>query len=172
MRWSKQKSMLEGRICDSLKGRVEFFSTRYRGTHDQEGRSWIVLDKKIVFDMCTLKWKVGYYGMTYQIRQINDCADCLDPEQKEGYYRAYDEADQIMHKKGIFSQYQFYNAVDEYLNLSIDDALKSDNILIKAFSMIDKRLGKRRLISYDTTTQHPFVQKLYQIRCEAEGIQT
>ena len=38
-KWSKVKKMLEDDcLCETLKGRVKFFNTRYRSAHDRAGR--------------------------------------------------------------------------------------------------------------------------------------
>lgn len=45
---------MESFICDSLKGRVEFFCSNYR-MHDGIGRAYITVDGNEVYNMCTLK---------------------------------------------------------------------------------------------------------------------
>jgi hypothetical protein len=56
MQWSKIKTRAESFICDSLKGRIEFFSTWYRNSgNDKIGRATILLDKKEIFEADT--WK-------------------------------------------------------------------------------------------------------------------
>lgn len=62
MKWSKLKKRLEDFICPSLKGRVEFWITSYRKTHDQVGRAYITVDGKEVINMCTLKKEIAIYG--------------------------------------------------------------------------------------------------------------
>ncbi len=52
--WSKIKKQLEGIICDSLRERVEFHCSNYR-MHDGIGRTYITVDGKEVYNMCTLK---------------------------------------------------------------------------------------------------------------------
>ena len=43
--WSAMRKVLEHEnICDSLKGRVQYFVTRYRESHDEEGRVAVRLD--------------------------------------------------------------------------------------------------------------------------------
>jgi hypothetical protein len=37
----------------------------------------------------------------------------------------------------------------DFLNLSIDDAIKSDNPIIRAFATLDRRFGRRRLGDFD-----------------------
>ena len=59
-----------------------------------------------------------------------------------------------------------------YLHLSIDDILASENVLIRAIGMLDRRLGKRRLPALAGSVNHPLVRLLYVFRCEAEGIKT
>lgn len=52
--WSKTKKQLESFICPSLKDRVEFYCSNYR-IHDGIGRTYITVDGKEVYNMCTLK---------------------------------------------------------------------------------------------------------------------
>lgn len=59
MVWSKTKKQLDSFMCNSLKGRVEFFCSSYR-MHDGIGRIYITIDGNEVYNMCTLK--AGYYG--------------------------------------------------------------------------------------------------------------
>lgn len=54
----------------------------------------------------------------------------------------------IVNKNGFFNEFDFYEAVNICLNISIEDAIKSYNILVKSLVMLDKRLGKRRLKIY------------------------
>ena len=50
MSWSAMRKLLEQEnICDSLKGRIQYFQTRYRGAHDQRGRVAVRLDGKEIF---------------------------------------------------------------------------------------------------------------------------
>ena len=43
--------------------------------------------------------------------------------------------------------------MESYLLLSIDDILASENVLIRAIGMLDRRLGKRRLRGLDPRTR-------------------
>jgi hypothetical protein len=55
--------------------------------------------------------------------------------------------------------------------MNIDDTIKSDIYIIRALSMIDRRLGKRRLITLSLSEdEHSLVKTLFLIRCSAEGI--
>lgn len=44
-----------------------------------------------------------------------------------------------------YSNYDFFLAATEYLQLSIKDAFESENYLIKVFAIMDRRVGKRTL---------------------------
>ncbi|MDM5212837.1 hypothetical protein QUF94_15530 [Peribacillus sp. NJ4] len=47
--------------------------------------------------------------------------------------------------EGIFAQYDFFNAVEEYFNLPIEISLKSDDMIIKILSLLDRRVGMHTL---------------------------
>ncbi len=57
----------------------------------------------------------------------------------------------------------------DYRNLSIDEILRSDDSLIRALGMLDRRVGKRRLAKMDLSEAAPLVKYLYLFRCEAEN---
>lgn len=55
--WSGMCKVLEqDNICESLKGRIQYFATRYRESHDQEGLVAIRLDDEEVFQSCFFEW--------------------------------------------------------------------------------------------------------------------
>ena len=58
----------------------------------------------------------------------------------------------------------------EYLSMSIDDILQSEEIIINALGLLDKRVGKRRLRNVDIKALHPIAQAFYWVRCESENI--
>jgi len=62
-RWSKWKKRIEEFICDDLKDRVDIHATVYRKTHDQLGKVWIELDKKVIFEANTLEWEMEYFTL-------------------------------------------------------------------------------------------------------------
>ncbi|HHN8282996.1 SF0329 family protein [Clostridioides difficile] len=78
----------------------------------------------------------------------------------------------MVNKNGFFNEFDFYEAVNICLNISIEDAIKSYNILVKSLVMLDKRLGKRRLknIYEDIEKENNLVKKFYNIRVESENM--
>lgn len=53
-KWSKVKKHLQSFICPSLINRVDFLIINYRKVHDNLGRAVITVDKKEVWNMCTI----------------------------------------------------------------------------------------------------------------------
>lgn len=170
MQWSQLKKRAEGFICASLQKELEFHSTRYQRAHDHTGRCWVTVEKREIFQACTVTWEGRYYGLAAQIRQMNQCQSYTDPQQREGYYRAYTDAETILHKQGIYAQHQFISALEEWTNISLEKALNSENALIRALALIDKRLGKRRLKQLHLSTdEHPLIRLFYELRRNAEA---
>lgn len=96
----------------------------------------------------------------------------LDDESFEEYLERDAKGYKIVNKNGFFSEFDFYEAVNICLNISIEDAIKSYNILVKSLVMLDKRLGKRRLknIYEDIEKENNLVKKFYNIRVESENM--
>ena len=173
MQWSKLKKNIESFFADSVKGRVELRSTRYHDSHDDEGRGYIVVDKEEIANFCSIsKWQAES-KVSNELRVISGATDFMNPEHKTNYYAAIKQTDTLLNIQGIHSQYGFYEALKDYLELSIDDALASDNTIIKALAILDRRLGKRRLLAQKNAYLTPeFMHKLFEFRCAAEGIKT
>ncbi|MNN07664.1 hypothetical protein D3C81_1204950 [compost metagenome] len=171
MQWSKMKKQLEERLCDSLKDHIRYQSTRYRGTHDQEGRAWVTYGKEIIYDFCTIRRSYKFNSLAYELRKKTNSLNWRDNKQADGYWEAYRQAEEQMEFEGEYSQYEFYNAVDQYINSPIDEAMLSDDPIIRALSMFDKRLGKRRLgINAIENNEKPIVKLFKTIRMQAEGL--
>lgn len=162
MQWSKLKQRIEERMADSLHGRVEVHSTWYRCLgHDRLGRTWITVDKQQVASMSDLPYYIDYRVLAEEIWVAKRLTD----------YR--DEAKAVLHAQGNYSRHQSNNILERYLLMSVDDVLRSDDILIRSLSMLDRRVGKRRLRMLQLgDDEHPLVRQFYALRCKAEGITT
>ncbi len=171
MRWSKLKQRVEDRMADSLQRRVEIHTARYRKADDSNGRLWFTVDKREVASMCDFRYRISHYEFANAIRVATGATDYHDPKQRAIYYSAEKQADVAMHEQGVFSRWQSNHILWDYLSLSIDVALQSDNVLVRALVMLDRRLGKRRLRTLQLgDDEHPLVRQFYDLRCEAEGI--
>jgi len=168
MKWSQLKKRIEATFADSVRGRVQVWNTRYRRSHDQEGEGWITIDKKRVYSMGTYTYFVESHREAERLQRERGCTDFRNPHQAPGYYKAWEEAEQFVHDKGIHPLWELNAALFAYLNMSIDRIASSENPIIRAFGMLDRRFGKRRLAALDVREEPPLVRLLYEFRLEAE----
>mgnify|MGYP006896097667 FL=1 len=73
---------------------------------------------------------------------------------------------------GIFDQRCFYNAFAEFDQQSIEMSLKSENLIVRIFAVLDRRVGKRRLaLMKETVAEEPDTfREFYAIRMKAEDL--
>ena len=73
---------------------------------------------------------------------------------------------------GIFDQRCFYNAFAEFDQQSIEMSVKSENLIVRIFAVLDRRVGKRRLaLMKETIAEEPDTfREFYAIRMRAEGL--
>jgi hypothetical protein len=89
----------------------------------------------------------------------------------EAYGKDDGLAQSLMSMAGEQSDYTAWDDLESYLSLSIDDALLSSNLLIRALAMADRRVGKRRLQTLRMgSREHVLVRKMFAIRCEVERV--
>lgn len=176
--WSGIKKRLEDEfLCDSLKGRVRYFITKYKKSCDESGRIAIIVDGKEVLQGSIFKYYKGYREIENKIkgelsipkRYWNGKEIVNDIENKE----AEDLVETIRLDEGIFDVWQFTDAVEKFLNSNIEENLYSDNPLIRLLAIVDRRVGKRTLSKIkDSISQQPvWLQYFYELRIEAERIQ-
>jgi hypothetical protein len=170
MHWSQLKKRIEALFADTVQGRVELHTTRYHKAHDQMGRGWITIDKVQIINMCDYNFECRQWEEASRLRQTSGNVDFRNPAHQEGYYQAYDQAQETLHAKAVFPRWEFTRSLFDYLNMPVTDILKSPNPIFRALGMLDHRVGKRRLTAVDVTNEHPLVQKLFAFRCEAEGL--
>lgn len=74
-------------------------------------------------------------------------------------------------KLGVFDQRCFYQAFEEFDNQIIDKSLVSDNLIVRIFAILDRRIGKRRFISMKDfmEEEQPVFQEFYAIRIHHKG---
>jgi len=180
LQWSKLKSTLESFLCKKLQGRIQIHATVYRKFHDQPGRVWITFDKQEMLSASDTAYATKHEMFYQQLLKKEDLLsipfnkdwnEMFHSVERKELLCASDVAEEIMKVNNIFESYHLYEPFMNYSSLSIEEAINSNNVITKAFSMFDRRLGKRRLrnlrFSHDT---HPLVTKFYKIRCDVEGL--
>jgi hypothetical protein len=163
MQWSRLKAHFLNHLAPSLRGELDVHVARYRKAHDEPGRMWFTLGKRQILQLSDSSFEYEYYGHVYDMKQLGS-------EVNE----AHDQARAIMTRKGSFARIDFAQALNEYLSLSVEDALASENVLHRALAVTDRRVGKRRLVVLAETLhlENPVVQILLRVRCDAESIRT
>ena len=75
-------------------------------------------------------------------------------------------------EQGAFDQKVFYEAFGIFDNQSIEKSLMSENPLVRIFALLDRRLGKRRLLALEDSMEQEldWVRAFYVIRMQAEGL--
>lgn len=162
MKWTKLKYLVEQRIAPSIRPRFAINSAAYGACSC--GHAWITLDKKVVANFCTRAfWNIP--------RKFDDSARkwvSKDPELTNGIPSPEDKK---LTNYGELSRQDAYHACWEFVHdLSIEEALSSDDPLVQSLSVIDSRVGKRKLKTIDVETLHPLAFKLFTERCLAEGL--
>ena len=163
--WSAMRRLLEQEnICDSLKGRVQYFATRYRESHDREGRIAIRIDGNEVFKSDFYDWDIKRHQTWDEINETKG--------RKTSYSESGEQMELGALNKGGLDQFAFYNAFHAYSNSSIDDSLAAPDPVIRLFAILDKRVGKRSLqkILSEVGNQPEWLQFFYRLRLEADGI--
>lgn len=159
IKWSKHKQIIESKICESLKKRIKIHLTHYRAVDEPESKFWITFDGKEIFSASKMKWLNEWDEIKKEYSKRHDAEN------------PFDYAEKVMHYNGKYNVDDIQDSLQQYINMPIEEALVSKDFIIKAFAMIDKRTGKRRLSSIALdTSEHQLVRKLYQIRCDIEGI--
>src|SRR5918999_648364 len=139
MKWSQLKHRAAALLAESLKDRVAYYSTRYRKDHDREGRGWIAVDGIQVFDMSTLRAWAEQHATTRQALGVHErwkWEQWPYPSREYwDYWHHTAEADRI--GRGVLARWDFNQALFDYLSLSLEDALTSSNVVIRALAMLD-----------------------------------
>ena len=163
--WSGIRTKLEkDYLAPSLRGRVQYFATSYSKCPDHEGRAAIRIDGKEIL-------KSGYYQKMFaQSRVIQD----LQNKKEDFTYSKYwNESFDTALNAGEFDQRDFYEAFQEFDNQGIDKSLVSTNPIVRLFAILDRRVGKRRLVALQDGMKNEleWICPFLLLRLEAEGIE-
>ncbi|MBO4915641.1 MAG: hypothetical protein J5449_10610 [Oscillospiraceae bacterium] len=163
--WSGIRKILEqDRLAPSLHGRVRYFVTRYREAHDDEGRLAILVDGKELFR-----------AHTFVLTSI-DRGDWRAEWAKEpdlNYFEFWEKTFVRELYEGKGGPTRFFLAFEEYDTQDIEKSLTSENPLVRALAVVDRRVGKRRLkrfMEQGFSHEPEWLQAIYRLRLEAEGI--
>ncbi len=159
--WSKMRSKLENDyLADSLKGRISYFATSYGKCPDHHGRAAILLDGKQIVS--------GSYYEQWSKAPLLPKDETLETRLTAEFPFMDDTA----LKFGQFDQRCFYAAFNEFDNQSIEKSLSSENLLVRIFALLDRRVGKRTLekLKAGISAEGEIFRLFYNIRAEAEKV--
>lgn len=155
------RSKLENEyLAASLRGHIQYFATSYSRCPDHEGRAAILYDGREII-------AGSYYNNWTKAEQFSRDERYEMRMEKEMAFMD-DTAVQL----GVFDQRSFYEAFSIFDNQSIKESLCSENILVRVFAILDRRVGKRRLekIRQGIEGEGKTFRKFFAIRAAAEGL--
>ena len=159
--WSGIRKRMESEyLAESLKGDISYFATSYSRSPDHEGRAAIRYQGKEIIKGC-------YYDNWTKAASFPK-----DEKYERRMSQEFAYMDDTAIKLGVFDQTCFYRAFDEFDNQSIEKSLYSENLLVRIFAVLDRRVGKRKLISMKETIENEddTFKEFFAIRMDAEGI--
>jgi hypothetical protein len=123
--------------------------------------------KDIVVDF---KEGLDYYVSYYESIERGNLEESV--WTKEETDQLYMKAQHKLWNEEIYTPQTFFRGMTECLSLSISDALNHEEWMVRLFSILDKRCGKRTLIKLcDVINTYPkMLRKFYTLRLDNEGI--
>ena len=172
MKWTQLRSALNDFVAPALRDRVAIHQARYRYTREEVGRVWITLDGRELVSFDTSRYAERRYQISREMRAgVGPFA--LSAASNYDEYQAADAAAQAaLREAGEYDDYSALEDLEAYLSLPVSAALTSPSPLVRAWAVIDRRVGKRRLRALvPMKTEHPLVKTLFGVRCEVEQIE-
>lgn len=185
MAWSKTKQLLESFLSPTLDGKVEYRSTSYRYLPDKAGQCYIAVDKKNVFNMNDVTTLIRWYQTEQEVKNDPDIQIPISNEEIEAVRKdskgtvpedrlkviarnrkISEYAKELLSAQSALSKSDFNVAANKFLSISIEESIESNDILLNVLALVDRRIGKKRLLnmSEKMKLKHPIVQYFYELR--------
>lgn len=183
MSWSKLKQQLESFLCPALYGRVEYRATSYRYLLDKSGICYLAVDKKNVLNMN--EGLIRWYQTDLEIKNDPDIQIPITDEEIEAVRKdtqgkvpedrliviarsrkISEVAKELLSAQASLSKSNFIVVATKFLSTSIEESLESNDILLNILALVDRRVGKKRILnmSEKMKLKHPIVQYFYELR--------
>ena len=164
--WSGIRNKLESDyLCPALRGHIQYFATSYSKSADHEGRAAIRVDGVEVLRSNYYTYFENVWTKFHHLRSTT-------LKDHDSAKEAINQAHAYALEQGTFDQKVFYEAFGIFDNQSIEKSLTSENPLVRIFALLDRRLGKRRLLALEESMEQEldWVRAFYVIRMQAEGL--
>ncbi len=159
--WSKLKKQFESRLAAKLAGRIEIHCTGYPHSHDEEKRAWIEIDGRLIQNFTNNAYLMRQWYLKNELEKNGE-----EPA------KASQKATERLREEGLFSLNAFLISLNRFGNLSIEAALDSPDPLIRTWAVIDRRVGRHRLLEIEVRPDDPaLLQTLLALRLNAEGLE-
>jgi hypothetical protein len=141
-----------------LRDRIDFHVTRYREATFNGIEAWVTCDGNKIFG-------AGNYH-----RSVPGNVEWRRREH-EGMTAAEVEVLRLeiiewLNERELHATEELVGAMRYFLDMSVSDALKSDNPFVKALAIIDRRVGSRTLAKIEINeSEHSLVKAFYELRC-------
>ncbi len=164
--WSGMRKYLEQEmLAECLHGRIRYGCTTYPGMDDCK-----------IFEICANEKQVKRFSLetvnTYFIN--NGYKENAEPFGKTEYWSDFWKLldNTPITSRTEYTDREFCDALNEYRNQDIQTSIHSDNPLVNLFAVLDRRVGKRTLLSIKEhfDNQPDWLQQFYNLRTEAELI--
>lgn len=156
--WAGLKKQLSEALCDALKNRVTYFLTRYHDVHNSYGRAAILLDGK---ELVCFSWIEMYY-------QERDITPLYDETPGLPYEELVEKMKPTWDANCTYCEMDFLEAVLKFRSMPIQEALESENYIIKVLAIMDRRVGKRtlsKILDDEAYKDYPaWVRQFYELR--------
>lgn len=145
--WSKQKARIEALFAPALRGRVALHRTSYRTGYELSARAWITFEGATIWECRSTR---------------------VNPADPTPFGKALDPLD-----VPPLTPHDFDQAIADYPDLTIDEALASTSPIVRALAFLDRRTGKRRLkvLGNPDELVVPVERTLFLTRLRSERIQ-
>lgn len=157
MRWSKVKKLVEDTFAESVKKRVQIYSTHYQCSC---GRGWLTVDGAELIDLSTMLSSMIYRCVYHETTNV--------PYPKHPRITDDERTPNKLIEDGEFSRFDLHIACWNYLHQSVKNSLESENPLIKSLAILNAKVGKGRLSEIAKQNLHPLTRSLLNFRIRAE----
>ena len=169
--WSGTRKRLEtDLLCEKLRGKIQYFYTEYHYLDKNwYGRFAIRYNGKEIFNSSN-------YNYNDYWREWVNAKETIVQEENETYSEWHQKVDEEalknVNEKGLIPVNYFKKYFDEFFHTNIQDAINSENPVLRMLAVLDRRVGVRTLekLALKIDEQPEWLKKFYQIRLEAEGI--
>ena len=145
--WSGIRNKLENDyLCPALRGHIQYFATSYSKSADHEGRAAIRVDGVEVLRSNYYTYFENVWTKFHHLRSTT-------LKDHDSAKEAINQAHAYALEQGTFDQKVFYEAFGIFDNQSIEKSLVSENPLVRIFALLDRRLGKRRLLALEESME-------------------